>query len=311
MEATRLNQATFEIDYISYETVSFLIEKLYGRLDDKDDSGLAAIHHASEWGLLDMIQLLVSHGADPNVKDSSGQTAWEIACSQNHEPMSKYLKPTTDVQLVREQKWELAAPLRVQLCNTYIASLRYLATYADGVSESALQDFLDQKLAPDIDRIIVQQVSPADLRTVVNLLQTHVFKSVIAVIDTIAEAAYSVMKRVRETGERAAYDQQSAQDRSSADSPKDIIDKVLEFASPLNSRDPSLVTCARTALRSMCDDDLLLVLKFYETELGSRWAKMQVRLNEKVGALIIQKCPPSVWNAGVEAIREDREWSIV
>ena len=32
VEATRLNQATFEIDYISYETVSFLIEKLYGRL---------------------------------------------------------------------------------------------------------------------------------------------------------------------------------------------------------------------------------------------------------------------------------------
>ena len=311
VEATRLKSTTFKLDYPSYEMVSFLIEKLYGHLDDKDDSGLAAIHYASQRGLLDMIKLLVSHGADPDLEDSSGQNAWEIACSRGFEKISAYLKNTADIELVRRRKWELAAPLRAQLRNTYIASLKHLTKDADGVSESALQEFFDRKLVRDIDRIIVEQVSLSDLRTIVNiLLPRHVFRCVRAVIDTIAEAVYSVSMDERIS--TSAHDRISGQDQSILDSSNTTIDKILRFASPSTLQDPSLATQAKIGLRSMRDDDLLLVLKFYETELGSRWAKTQVRLNEKVGELIVQTCPPSVWNAmvekGVEAVTKGMGW---
>ena len=147
VEATRLNETPCKLDCSSYEMVSFLIENLYGHLDDKDDSGLAAIHYTSQQGLLDVTKLLVSHGANPDLKDSSGQTAWEIGCSHGFGKISRYLDDTADVGLVWRQKWELAAPLRAQLRNTYIASLKCLANDTDRISESALQDFFDQKLA--------------------------------------------------------------------------------------------------------------------------------------------------------------------
>ena len=307
VEATRLNKATSKLDYPSYKMVSFLIEKLYRHLDDKDDSGLAAIHYASQRGLLNMLELLVLHGANPVVEDSSGQTAWEIACSRQFDQICRYLKPTADTELIRRQKWELAPPLRAQLRNTYITSLTHLAKGAGEVSDIVLQRFFDRKLVTDIDLIIVQQVSLTDLRTIVNiLLQMHVFQLAIAVVHTIAEAVHTVP--IQEPFCIAAHDQLPAQDQSSLDSPDITIDKILKFASPSASQDP-LAKRARIGLSSMRDKDLLLVLKFYETVLGSRWAKAQVRINEKVGELILEKCPRSIWNAmvekGVEAIMKE------
>ena len=54
------------------------------QLDQLDESGLAAIHHASDRGQLEAVRLLLEHKASVNVQDSEGQTALHYAALCDH-----------------------------------------------------------------------------------------------------------------------------------------------------------------------------------------------------------------------------------
>ncbi|OMJ78227.1 hypothetical protein SteCoe_21987 [Stentor coeruleus] len=44
----------------------------------------SALHAAAEFGSVEIIQILLTHGADPNVKDTYGITPAYLAASRNH-----------------------------------------------------------------------------------------------------------------------------------------------------------------------------------------------------------------------------------
>ena len=41
-------------------------------VDERDDQGETALHHAARWGRADEAKLLCDRGADPNAKDMTG-----------------------------------------------------------------------------------------------------------------------------------------------------------------------------------------------------------------------------------------------
>ena len=65
-------------------------------------NGTTPLHMAAEDGRTQMLQLLIAHGADPNARDSDGQTPLDLATSHEHPEavalLRTYLKPTTAVE---------------------------------------------------------------------------------------------------------------------------------------------------------------------------------------------------------------------
>lgn len=43
------------------------------RVNDTDDAGESALHHAARWGRADEAKLLCDRGADPNSQDKTGK----------------------------------------------------------------------------------------------------------------------------------------------------------------------------------------------------------------------------------------------
>lgn len=80
-----------EQDSEAANTVFFLIKKLHSSLDARDSNGSTAFHHAARRNLLSLMKILVKEGADPNMEDGTGQTAWEIACSLAYPHLAEYL----------------------------------------------------------------------------------------------------------------------------------------------------------------------------------------------------------------------------
>jgi len=57
-------------------------------------SGLGTpLHSAAEKGNLDMVQILLAKGADPLIKDSTGQLAIGLARYYGHDKVVEYLRP--------------------------------------------------------------------------------------------------------------------------------------------------------------------------------------------------------------------------
>ncbi len=61
-------------------------------MDVKDDMGRTPLHWIVNGNLVDMANLLISHGADVNTSDNEGKTLLELASEKNHAPMIELLK---------------------------------------------------------------------------------------------------------------------------------------------------------------------------------------------------------------------------
>ncbi|XP_022911204.1 acyl-CoA-binding domain-containing protein 6 [Onthophagus taurus] len=66
-------------------------EQLADALQQLDEDGLALIHWAADRGSLDILQLLLSLGADVNLTDSEGQTPLHYAATCGHDNCIKLL----------------------------------------------------------------------------------------------------------------------------------------------------------------------------------------------------------------------------
>ncbi|XP_054749515.2 rabankyrin-5-like [Lytechinus pictus] len=92
MQQTLLHRA---IDENSQTVACFLIRSMCdvnsprrpgpnGEGPDEAFDGQGPLHHASEWGLEQVVQCLIEHQADINAKDSEGRTPLHIAISNQH-----------------------------------------------------------------------------------------------------------------------------------------------------------------------------------------------------------------------------------
>ncbi len=66
------------------------------------EHGRTALQMASAWGHLDVVQLLIQHGADPTIRDDEGMTPAEIAVRSNRAPDAQ-LNPVIEYLNALEQ----------------------------------------------------------------------------------------------------------------------------------------------------------------------------------------------------------------
>ncbi len=59
--------------------MKILVEK-GAKLDIQDNAGRTALHLASSYGKIEVVQYLVNAGADATIKDKDGKTAKDQAC---------------------------------------------------------------------------------------------------------------------------------------------------------------------------------------------------------------------------------------
>jgi ankyrin repeat protein len=53
-------------------------------VNERDDQGATALHHAASKGSLEMVRMLVEHGAIPGTRDDAGRTAADRAALMEH-----------------------------------------------------------------------------------------------------------------------------------------------------------------------------------------------------------------------------------
>ena len=80
------------------------------RLDQSDVNGYTALHFAALYGHLDCAYLLVCGGADADIVNIDGHTAFEIALDSNHETVAQLLNARTEaVSAVKDSGSERGA----------------------------------------------------------------------------------------------------------------------------------------------------------------------------------------------------------
>ncbi|KAH9877542.1 hypothetical protein IAQ61_002909 [Plenodomus lingam] len=76
----------------SPKTVETLLSTRRVQIDRQDDVGRTALMWAASYGYLDVVQLLVSWGANLHITNQKGQTAADVAKSQEHMEVWEFLK---------------------------------------------------------------------------------------------------------------------------------------------------------------------------------------------------------------------------
>lgn len=150
-------------------TVSFLVEKLRVSLNTQDSDGSAAIHHAARRNIPSLMEILIKRGADPNIEDGTGQTAWEIVSTLDYQDLAEYLDRREGWALqmneLRLQKTGLAWSLHNNICGLFLPRLKYFAVGLiedeEQLGQLDLAEFYNTKLARDIVSAITKHISLA------------------------------------------------------------------------------------------------------------------------------------------------------
>ena len=74
-----------------HEDVARLLISSGANTNLRDSFGLTALHYAAEKGSSNMVELLISHGAEPTIADDCGMTALHRAAEKGHENTAKFL----------------------------------------------------------------------------------------------------------------------------------------------------------------------------------------------------------------------------
>ncbi|EDO47759.1 predicted protein [Nematostella vectensis] len=61
--------------------VKFVLRFHIGRINDQDENRMTALHHSCLYGRIEIVRLLLEHGADLEVRDSKGWTALHFAAN--------------------------------------------------------------------------------------------------------------------------------------------------------------------------------------------------------------------------------------
>jgi ankyrin repeat protein len=87
------------IDCGNFELAQKLIEssitseaRYCGDVNAQNTRGLTSLHKASENGALEVVRLLLEHGADVEAKNNDGRTALEVVRGTNHDKIVKLLR---------------------------------------------------------------------------------------------------------------------------------------------------------------------------------------------------------------------------
>ena len=94
------------------EVVSYILDRggqkninhvMFSEASDRYSLGEAfglrtPLHEEAKRGNLEVVQMLVANGADPNAKDSRGETVLQRAAYHEHNQVFKYLRSLTAVQ---------------------------------------------------------------------------------------------------------------------------------------------------------------------------------------------------------------------
>jgi ankyrin repeat protein len=67
-------------------------------MNAQDKDGFTPLHLASAGGKLEVVRLLVEHGADIDVKDKAGRTAYQVALAKGHDKITKLLTEQNQIR---------------------------------------------------------------------------------------------------------------------------------------------------------------------------------------------------------------------
>ena len=65
--------------------------KNHAHIDNQDSEGMSALHHAAQSGQIDLVQLLIEHGADFKLKTKNKMTPLIFAAKNHHSITLRFL----------------------------------------------------------------------------------------------------------------------------------------------------------------------------------------------------------------------------
>jgi len=79
------------VDSDRIEVIRVVLQNKSVRVNARDDQGETALHHAAAVGSLEIVRLLLAHGADPRSKDAFGRTPAMVAAAEGHAKLADCL----------------------------------------------------------------------------------------------------------------------------------------------------------------------------------------------------------------------------
>jgi len=153
------------------ETVDLLLQYERTKVDLRDSAGYTALYQAVRWGYVESADVLLFHGADPNIINNGRFTALQVAAAFNDTAMvSLLIEKGAKVDLVADGRTafsvamecgavDVAKMLKDQNCNT---TAGYPVHYAARYANAATIDYL-KSIGADLNEPGIDSRTPRDL----------------------------------------------------------------------------------------------------------------------------------------------------
>jgi ankyrin repeat protein len=80
------------------ETVQFLVKNGAEVNGADDNDGMTALMEAAAWGHVPMVRLLLDNGADMEIRNKQGQTAWTLAAVGQHVEVAELFRKAREAK---------------------------------------------------------------------------------------------------------------------------------------------------------------------------------------------------------------------